>query len=394
MDLTLAKLNLNHVSMKLKYFGLLVAAMLVRQAAAQSTNTLPDWAMGGFVRPAGVNPVISPDSTSRFMCPMNERMTDWESNDTFNPAATIKDGKIVVLYRAEDKAGVAIGKRTSRIGYASSTDGVHFERRKTPVLFPDKDNQKGNEWPGGCEDPRVAVTEDGLYVILYTQWNQDKARIGVATSRDLIKWEKHGPAFKRAYNGKFNNIWTKSGSVLTKLANGKQVIAKVNGKYWLYFGEAHVNIATSTDLINWEPVVDKKGELVNLISPRKGYFDSNLTECGPPAILTDKGIVLLYNGKNDKGENGDKRYTPNSYCAGQVLFDKNDPTKVLARLDVPFFRPMESFEKSGQYVAGTVFIEGMVYFKNKWLLYYGCADSRVGVAVYDPKRKTPGDPIP
>lgn len=394
MDLTLAKLNLNHVSMKLKYFGLLVAAMLVRHAAAQSTNTLPDWAMGGFVRPAGVNPVISPDSTSRFMCPMNERMTDWESNDTFNPAATIKDGKIVVLYRAEDKAGVAIGKRTSRIGYASSTDGVHFERRKTPVLFPDKDNQKGNEWPGGCEDPRVAVTEDGLYVILYTQWNQDKARIGVATSRDLIKWEKHGPAFKQAYNGKFNNIWTKSGSVLTKLANGKQVIAKVNGKYWLYFGEAHVNIATSTDLINWEPVVDQKGELVNLISPRKGYFDSNLTECGPPAILTDKGIVLLYNGKNDKGENGDKRYTPNSYCAGQVLFDKNDPTKVLARLDVPFFRPMESFEKSGQYVAGTVFIEGMVYFKNKWLLYYGCADSRVGVAVYDPKRKTPGDPIP
>ena len=70
------------------------------------------------------------------------------------------------------------------------------------------------------------------------------------------------------------------------------------------------------------------------------------------------------------------------------------PTKVLARLDVPFFRPMESFEKSGQYVAGTVFIEGMVYFKKKWLLYYGCADSRVGVAVYDPALKTSGDPLP
>jgi predicted GH43/DUF377 family glycosyl hydrolase len=394
MNLTLTKQIPKPRFMRLKYLSFFVVALLARQAAAQTTNTLPDWAMGGFVRPAGVNPVISPDSTSRFMCPMNERMTDWESNDTFNPAATIKDGKIVVLYRAEDKAGVAIGKRTSRIGYASSADGIHFERRKTPVLYPDKDNQKENEWPGGCEDPRVAVTEDGLYVILYTQWNQDKARIGVATSRDLIKWEKHGPAFKKAYNGKFNNIWTKSGSVLTKLANGKQVIAKVNGKYWLYFGEAHVNVATSSDLINWEPVVDQKGELINLISPRKGYFDSNLTECGPPAILTDKGIVLLYNGKNDKGENGDKRYTPNSYCAGQVLFDKNDPTKLLARLDVPFFRPMESFEKSGQYVAGTVFIEGMVYFKNKWLLYYGCADSRVGVAVYDPKLKTAGDPIP
>jgi predicted GH43/DUF377 family glycosyl hydrolase len=381
--------------MKLRHpILLLLSLVLCLQVNAQSTNTLPDWAFGGFIRPAGVNPVISPDPTSTFMCPMNGRKVDWESNDTFNPAATVKDGKIIVLYRAEDKAGVAIGKRTSRIGYASSNDGIHFERRKTPVLYPDNDNQKDNEWPGGCEDPRVAVTEDGLYVIFYTQWNQDKARIGVATSRDLIKWEKHGPAFKKAYDGKFNNIWTKSGSILTKLANGKQVIAKVNGKYWLYFGEANVNVATSSDLTNWEPVVDQKGDLINLISPRKGYFDSNLTECGPPAILTDKGIVLLYNGKNDKGEDGDKRFTPNSYCAGQVLLDKNDPTKVLARLDVPFFRPMEPFEKSGQYVAGTVFIEGMVYFNNKWLLYYGCADSRVGVAMYDPKIKAPGDPLP
>jgi predicted GH43/DUF377 family glycosyl hydrolase len=172
------------------------------------------------------------------------------------------------------------------------------------------------------------------------------------------------------------------------------VITKVDGKYWLYFGESNVNVATSTDLINWKPMVDERENLVNLISPRKGYFDSNLTECGPPAILTDKGIVLLYNGKNDKGADGDPRFTPNSYCAGQVLFDKNNPTKVLARLDVPFFRPMEPFEKSGQYVAGTVFIEGLVYFKNKWLLYYGCADSRVGVAVYDPKTKENGDQIP
>ncbi|WAC10323.1 glycoside hydrolase family 130 protein [Dyadobacter pollutisoli] len=375
--------------------GLAICALIASgNVFGQTENKLPDWTFGGFKRPANVNPVISPDTTSTFFCPMNKRQIDWESNDTFNPAATIKNGKIVVLYRAEDKAGRAIGKRTSRLGYAESEDGITFKRRKEPVLYPAEDSQKAMEWPGGCEDPRVAVTEDGLYVIIYTQWNQDKARLGIATSRDLLKWEKHGPAFTKAYGGKFNQIWSKSGSILTKLVGDKQVIAKVNGKYWLYFGEANVNVATSTDLINWEPVVDKSENLVNLISPRKGYFDSNLTECGPPAIITDKGIVLLYNGKNDKGEDGDKRFTPNSYCAGQVLFDKNDPTKVLARLDVPFFRPMESFEKSGQYVAGTVFIEGMVYFKKKWLLYYGCADSRVGVAVYDPKMKGPGDPLP
>ncbi|WP_052353518.1 glycoside hydrolase family 130 protein [Dyadobacter tibetensis] len=379
----------------MKKINLLILSLLIGiTARGQSINPLPDWAFGGFERPQGVNPVISPDSTTRFFCPMNQRMLDWESNDTFNPAATIHEGKVVVLYRAEDKAGKEIGKRTSRIGFAQSAEGVTFDRRKTPVLFPDKDAQKEFEWPGGCEDPRVAVTPDGLYVIFYTQWNQDKARIGVATSRDLITWKKHGPIFKKAYGGKFNEIWTKSGSILTRLEGDKQVITKLNGKYWLYFGEANVNVATSTDLINWTPVINTDGNLKNLISPRKGYFDSNLTECGPPAILTDKGIVLLYNGKNDKGAEGDLRFTPNSYCAGQVLFDKNDPTKVLERLDLPFFRPMEPFEKSGQYEAGTVFIEGMVYFKNKWLLYYGCADSKVGLAIFDPSKKTPGDPLP
>jgi predicted GH43/DUF377 family glycosyl hydrolase len=357
-------------------------------------NTLPSWALGGFERPKGVNPVIKPLPSSRFLDPMSNKLVDWESNDTFNPAAILKDGKVVVLYRAEDKAGKEIGKRTSRIGYAESKDGIVFSRRDTPVLYPDEDAQKEMEWPGGCEDPRVAVTEDGLYVIFYTQWNQDKARIGVATSKDLITWEKHGPIFKKVYGGKFNEIWSKSASILTTLKSDKLVIAKLNGKYWLYFGESHVNVATSDDLINWTPVVDQNEDLVNLISPRKGFFDSNLTECGPPAILTDHGILLLYNGKNDKGADGDVRFTPNSYCAGQVLFDKNDPSKVLSRLDVPFFRPMESFEKSGQYTAGTVFIEGLVYFKKKWWLYYGCADSKVGVAVFDPTRRIHGDPLP
>jgi predicted GH43/DUF377 family glycosyl hydrolase len=110
--------------------------------------------------------------------------------------------------------------------------------------------------------------------------------------------------------------------------------------------------------------------------------------------MTGKGIILFYNGKNHPGDGGDKRFNGNSYCAGQVLFSLNDPTKAIGRLDVPFLRPMASFEKSGQYVNGTVFIEGLVYFKEKWFLYYGCADSRVGVAVFDPHKPALPDPIP
>lgn len=378
-----------------KGFLLFIAtAGAVQAQGQQETNTLPEWAFGGFVRPAGVNPVISPIENTRFLDPMSGKEIAWESNDTFNPAATVKDGKIVVLYRAEDKSGVGIGHRTSRLGYAESEDGLSFRRNETPVFYPAEDAQKAFEWPGGTEDPRVAITEDGLYVMFYTQWNRETARLGVATSRDLINWEKHGQIFANAKNADLVlDKFHKSASIVTQVKNGKQVITKVNGKYWMYWGERGVYGATSDNLIDWEPVVDENREIEAFISPRKGFFDSDLTECGPPAILTEHGILLLYNGKNNP-EHGDKRFNRGTYSAGQVLFDANDPTKVIDRLDVPFLRPMEDFEKSGQYKDGTVFIEGLVYFQNKWFLYYGCADSEVAVAVYDPSNPAPPDPLP
>jgi len=356
-------------------------------------NTLPSWAFGGFVRVKASDPVISPDTSTRFINPVNGKEVAWEANDTFNPAAALKNGKIVVLYRAEDRYGEGIGFRTSRLGYAESADGIHFTRRKTPVLYPANDIAKKYEWPGGCEDPRVAVTPAGTYVVFYTEWNRDVPRLGVATSKDLIHWTKYGPIFKKAYGGKFFNIASKSASILTQVINGKQVIIKSHNKYWLYWGEHHVYAATSTDLVNWAPVVNANDELKELISPRSGYFDSDLTECGPPAIRTSKGIILFYNGKNKPDTGRDTRFNANAYCAGQALFDRNEPAKPITRLDLPFLRPMEPFEKSGQYVNGTVFIEGMVYFKKKWYLYYGCADSRVSVAIYDLAHPALPDPV-
>ncbi|MEI6139742.1 MAG: glycoside hydrolase family 130 protein [Mariniphaga sp.] len=355
---------------------------------------LPNWALGGFVRPEGVNPVISPNPASTFNCPMKGGLSKWEESDTFNPAATIKDGKIVVLYRAEDNTATGIGSRTSRIGYASGSNGLKLKRLPAPVLFPDNDKAKEFEWPGGCEDPRVAMTEDGLYVMFYTAWNRKVPRLSVATSKDLIHWDKHGPAFYKAYNGRFKDMATKSASIVTTVKNDKQVITKINGRYFMYWGENGVCAALSDDLINWQPVLDDKNELKMLILPRKGFFDSSLTECGPPAIKTDKGILLFYNGKNSKDENRDKRFTAGAYCGGQVLFDLANPYQPIARLDLPFFRPMASYEKSGQYKDGTVFMEGLAWFQHKWFLYYGCADSQVSVAVFDPSKKDLSDPVP
>ncbi|MDR1368714.1 MAG: glycoside hydrolase family 130 protein [Dysgonamonadaceae bacterium] len=358
-------------------------------------NGLPSWAFGGFVRPEGANPVICPDTMSVFDCPMRKKTVGWEESDTFNPAAIVKDGKIYVLYRAEDNSATGIGKRTSRIGIAESIDGITMKRYPVPVMYPDEDNAREYEWEGGCEDPRVAVTEDGTYVMAYTAWNRKVPRLAIATSVDLITWEKHGPAFAHAYDGRFRDMACKSGSIVTALNGDRQVIAKVNGKYLMYWGEKAVCAAISDDLINWKPVLDENNELKVLIKPRKGYFDSALTECGPPAIMKNDGILLFYNGKNRNDDEGrDKRFNAGAYCAGQVLFDLKDPYQAVERLDIPFFRPVEAFEKSGQYVDGTVFIEGLAYLDNKWYLYYGCADSKVGVAIYDPADPANGDGIP
>lgn len=110
--------------MKSTFLFLVTTTMMTCTALGQPSNdkknVLPDWAFGGFERPQGANPVISPIENTKFYCPMTQDYVAWESNDTFNPAATLHDGKIVVLYRAEDKSGVGIGHRTSRLGYATS----------------------------------------------------------------------------------------------------------------------------------------------------------------------------------------------------------------------------------------------------------------------------------
>lgn len=363
----------------------MMALMLTAGASAakRQPNSAKKWAWLGFERPAGVNPIISPDPNSVFYCPMAGSPIKWEESDTFNPAAAVIDDRIVVLYRAEDNTHTGIASRTSRLGYATSDDGLHFKKLPAPVLYPGGDDQAIHETPGGCEDPRVVMAEDGTYIILYTQWDRDHmlARLGIATSRDLVNWHKLGSPFEKAWGGRFAREFNKSASIVTKMKDGRQVAAKINGKYYMYWGESFVNVATSDDLLNWTPMLDSKGELLRVMEPRKKYFDSGLTECGPPAILTDDGIILFYNGKNEAGDKGDTRYTVGSYCAGQALFDKNDPTRLLDRLDEPFFKPEADFEKSGQYPAGTVFIEGLVPFHGKWFLYYGCADSRVSVAV-------------
>jgi predicted GH43/DUF377 family glycosyl hydrolase len=125
-----------------------------------------------------------------------------------------------------------------------------------------------------------------------------------------------------------------------------------------------MGVAYSEDLLHWADALDHP-----VIRTRPKYFDSKVTEPGPPPMVTPEGIFLVYNGADDNLV----------YSTGWVLFDKADPTKVIARADQPIFHPVDTWEKVGQ-VPNVVFVEGLVRRGSRWLFYYGGADKHVGVA--------------
>lgn len=346
------------------------------QSSGQPVRT---WQWEPFLKADSLNPVLEPDSLLTFQCPVRGESVRWAEKDVFNPAAVNRNGKIYLLFRAEDVVGKFAG--TSRLGLAVSTDGLHFAKREDPVFYPDNDPLKTYEWEGGCEDPRIVEDESGHYVLTYTAWDGETARLAIARSADLLKWEKHGLAFAGYLNGKYKDTWSKSGSIICRKSGNRLVAHRIKDKFWMYWGDTNIFLATSDDLIHWNPVEGPDGDLEPIFGPRKGYFDSDLVEPGPPAMMTDKGIWMIYNSRN-AAEKGDPELPPGTYSAGQVLFDINDPTRVIARSETNFFRPENDYEKTGQ-VGNVCFLEGLAPLQDRWFLYYGTADSKIAVAVYD-----------
>jgi predicted GH43/DUF377 family glycosyl hydrolase len=129
-----------------------------------------------------------------FYLPNSKKEVKWEEKDVFNPAAVVRDGKVYLVYRAEDKIGKFAG--TSRLGLAISSDGLHFKKEAKPIFYPENDAQKSLEWEGGCEDPRIVESAQGQYIMTYTSYDGKTARLMLATSKDLRKWTKHGLVFK------------------------------------------------------------------------------------------------------------------------------------------------------------------------------------------------------
>ncbi len=336
--------------------------------------------LGPFGRRA--EPALGPRSESLFHCPVRNADVRWEEKGAFSPAAIVREGKLHLLYEAREAGGPH--RDCARIGLAVSDDGIVFERREAPVLHPDDDFMTGYEWDGGCADPRVVEREDGTYVMTYTAFDGAISRLAVASSRDLVRWTKHGLAFGKAGAGRFKERRSKSGVILTSLDGaGRLVAQRLAGKYWMYWGDSEVLAASSDNLVDWSPLersqapADREGSFKVVLGPRRGRFDSGRVEPGPPALLTTAGILLLYDGSNDR-TTGDPSLPDGAVSGGQVLLDPEDPSAVIARAKAPFIRPEAQLAKAGPGVVA--FLRGLVFFRGRWLLYYGSAESTIGVA--------------
>lgn len=303
-----------------------------------------EFPLGPFT-PYADNPILRPRGTS------------WESGHVYNPAAVVKDDKVVLLYRAHADDLV------SHVGLATSDDGIHFEREPEPVMSPTESYEEF-----GCEDPRVTEI-NGTYYLTYSGWDRKRALLCLATSPDLRTWTKHGPMFPdfdtflpqgRGETGP----WSKAGGILPM---------PIDGRYLMYFGEGSIWSAWSEDLLHWTPCANDEPPIM---APVPDTYTSYLVEVGPPPIVTNSGLILLVHNAAVKNDDGSVRYT-----CGQVLFSPDRPTEILAALTRPWLEP-SSFEDTNGLVSNVTFVEGLVEFNGTWFAYYGQSDSTLGVATY------------
>ncbi len=374
----------------LLYIRLTLSLLLLWWSESSNAQSLEKpWMLGPFVKADSTNPIMGRDTTTNFYCPIRQKVLHWEAKDVFNPCAVVKDGKVYLLYRAEDFEGKHKG--TSRIGLAVSEDGIHFERHSTPVLYPKNDSLKTKEWEGGCEDPRIVEGPDDTYYMTYTAYSGNAIYLALASSQNLLDWEKHGviagigqvfPA-----EGGF-----KAGMIVSELVGDRLVAKKISGQYWMYWGVGTLRLAVSNDLITWERVKDESGSDLVVLGPRPSTqyaeVDNLAVEAGPAAVYTDDGIVVFYNGIYNPLPLEERVPTPagpnfgNGWCGVQALFNKDDPTKLIDRAEQPSIKPDRPYELRGQ-IPNVTFVEGLVHFNGKWFAYYGTADSFIAVAVAD-----------
>ncbi len=286
------------------------------------------------------NPILSPNPDNL-----------WESVMTYNCAAIYAEGKVHIAYRAQgSKPGI------SRVGYASSKNGFDIdERLDQPIFGPDAASDLECF---GVEDPRLTHIGDRIYMN-YTAYGNG---MGIVEPRKRYQVGITSISVEDFLNKKWN--WSKRiyPFYMSESKNSFFFPEKINGKYALIH-RTSPNIA-----ISYSDNIEKWSEQKILMKAENNWEYFKIGGGAPP-IKTDKGWLFIYHGVD--------RST--SYRLGVALLDLNDPEKVLKRSKIPFLEPETEYECSGV-VPNVVFTCGAVLIDDMILVYYGGADTVIGVA--------------
>lgn len=281
----------------------------------------------------------------------------WEDMLVFNPGAIMVGNQVYLVYRARGKNDIK-----SRLGLATSIDGIHFIRNAKPMYEGNNHEHETH----GIEDPRVIKIDD-LYYLSYTAVSENlagevdpnwkemlslKPRIALSTTKDFVTFTDYDVIIPHL-SGKNSSFFPK----------------KVDGQFWLLYREGAGNtlFSKSDTLTNWP-----QGE--SLFNRRPGFWDSHRVGIGAPPIETEKGWLLFYHGVDES----------NAYRLGIMFLDLENPLKILYRSPFPVLEPVEDYEKFG-FIPNVVFTCGAVEKDDLYYVYYGAADEVVGVATIEKK---------
>ena len=328
----------------------------------------------------------------------------FEELGVLNPASgRAPDGTLYLLPRL-----VAAGN-VSRVGLAEVVleDGVPVGvERRGVVLAPDEGWERGAH-NAGVEDPRTTwVPSLGLHLMTYVAFGPLGPRLAIAVSADLREWRRLGPV-QFAYQPDLDTdlcMFPNKDAVFfaepVPDPHGRPSYAMLHRPMWdlgwFREGETVHLPAGLTDprpgiWISYVPVDEVLADVQALVRPRdhrcvalsEHPFEELKIGAGPPPLRVDEGWLLLHHGVTGESPVGfDPTAQKVEYSAGAMLLDPDDPSRVLARTTTPVLEPETDDERSGT-VPNVVFPTAVEEVDGQRFVFYGMADSKIGVARLD-----------
>lgn len=278
-----------------------------------------------------------------------ELSSPWSCYNVFNPAVIHHEGIFKMWFRAQGLDWI------SRIGYAVSADGIHWNALQDPVM--DVSSALDSR---GLEDPRVVVI-DGVYYMAYTAYGSE----AIAGAQPTHSGGGILPMIARSDNG---ITWETLGPIVKGEDNKDHILfpRKINGRFAAFHRRwPNVCLAYSDDLIHWPQEAMKP-----IYGPRpENSWDSKSVGSNGVPIETPHGWLQINHGYNQD----------HIYRFGVALLDMDDPSKVIRRPKDFIFEPQELWELRGD-VPNVVFSCANPVVGDTVYVYYAGGDHAIGLA--------------